>query len=116
MRAPSSPSPEAWASKWATVEPSGPAGSSRPSVSSSTATSTAMAVSSLVTDARGSGVPIGPVDATGAEGDVTPTAAVRTGQRPTPSKGDRRVTAHIPPASDHLGSGNFHEQVGTLVT
>src|SRR5438132_146356 len=55
MRTPSSPRPEAWASRWATVDPSGPAGSSRRRVSSSTPPSTAMAVSTLLTEARGSG-------------------------------------------------------------
>ncbi len=53
-------SPEAWESRWRTVEPGGPAGSSRSIVPSSAATSTARAVTSFVTDAQRSTVSRGP--------------------------------------------------------
>ena len=44
--------PEACASRWRSVEPGGPAGSSRSTIPSSAATSTATAVASFVTDAQ----------------------------------------------------------------
>ena len=50
---PSNGRPEACASRCRTVEPGGPAGSSRSTIPSSTATSTATAVASFVTDAHG---------------------------------------------------------------
>ena len=49
---PSNGRPEAWLSRSRTVEPGGPAGSSRATTSSSTATRTAVADSSFVTEAR----------------------------------------------------------------
>ena len=50
---PSNGRPDACASRWRTVEPGGPAGSSRSTIPSSAATSTASAVASFVTDAHG---------------------------------------------------------------
>ena len=47
--------PDACASRWATVAPGGPAGSSQAVVPSSTATHTAKAVSTFVTDAQANG-------------------------------------------------------------
>ena len=52
-RRPSKGRPEAWASRWRTVAPSGPAGSSREIRPRSTATSTDHATIGLVTDASG---------------------------------------------------------------
>src|SRR6476469_10025823 len=69
--------PEACASRWRRVEPSGPAGSSRSTVPSSTATSTARPVKSFVTDANRSGVSRGRCTPTSPAARVTPAAAVR---------------------------------------
>ena len=49
---PSKGRPEACASRWRSVEPGGPAGSSSETIPSSTATSTATAVASFVTEAQ----------------------------------------------------------------
>src|SRR5438128_10950748 len=69
--------PDACASRWRSVEPSGPAGSSRSTVPSSTATSTARPVNSFVTDAQRSGTSRGPCAPTSVSARVTQAAAVR---------------------------------------
>jgi hypothetical protein len=69
------------------VEPSGPAGASRASVSSSTATQQATATSTLVTEARAKGRSVGPVRATVPAAVVTPAAALVTGQVASASSG-----------------------------
>src|SRR5438067_11409227 len=69
--------PDACASRWRSVEPSGPAASSRSTVPSSIATSTATPVSSFVTEAHGSEASRGPCAPTSAPARVTPAAAVR---------------------------------------
>src|SRR5207248_2821482 len=58
-------------------DPSGPAASSRSTVPSSIATSTATPVSSLVTEAHGSEASCGPYASTSASARVTPAATVR---------------------------------------
>src|SRR5690606_37023183 len=81
---PSGGRPLAWASRWRTVAPSGPpapaTSSSRPTVPSSTATWTAMAASTLLTDASGKAWPVGPWPARRPSGPRTPAATVGTSQ------------------------------------
>ena len=77
--------PEAWASRWATVDPGGPAQSSSESVVSSTATSTARAVHNLVTDAQSWGRSMSPrvpttIGGPSAAAVSTAAAAAPTGQ------------------------------------
>ena len=69
-------SPDACASRWRTVEPGGPAASSRSRTPSSAATSVASAVTSFVTDAQRKTCWRGPCDATSAPPRRTPTATV----------------------------------------
>src|SRR4051812_32183194 len=73
--------PLACASRWRTVAPGGPAGSSSETASSSTATSTAYAVSSLDTDASRNVVLVGPAPASSVpSAAITAAEAVVTGQ------------------------------------
>src|SRR5215211_929176 len=72
---PSNGSPEAWASTWRTVEPGGPAGSSRSTTPSSAATSVARAVAGFVTDAQRNPWLASPCVARTPSGPTTPAAA-----------------------------------------
>src|SRR5581483_4923039 len=72
---PSTGSPEAWASRWRSVAPAGPAGSSRSTVPSSSATRSARPVRSFVTDAHGTSAWRGPCVATTPSACTTPAAA-----------------------------------------
>src|SRR5262245_620388 len=76
----SKPRPEACASRWRTVEPGGPAGSSRSRMPSSAATSTAQAVASLVTEAQRDGRSVGPRSASTPPGPTAATEACDAGQ------------------------------------
>src|SRR5688572_27095566 len=76
----SKPRPDAWASRWRTVEPCGPAGSSRSRIPSSTATSTAQAVASFVIDAHLAGRAVGPRAASTPPGAMAATDACGAGQ------------------------------------
>lgn len=78
-RCSSKASPEVWASRWRTVEPSGPAGSSSSKTPSSTATSAAYEVSSLVTDASGKRWSCGPCPPSTAPSAPRTTAAAACG-------------------------------------
>lgn len=70
-----------WASRWRTVEPGGPAGSSSSTAPSSYAMSAAYAASGLVTEASGKRCPVGPcVPATLPSARTTAAATVGTGQ------------------------------------
>src|SRR5437764_2182123 len=82
--------PDACERRWRSVESSGPAGPSRSTVPSSTATSTASPVRSFVTDAQRSVASRGPCTACSATARVTPAAAVRA---PQPSMVRRASTA-----------------------
>src|SRR5256714_1809943 len=73
---PSTGSPEAWASRWRSVAPGGPAGSSRSTVPSSSATRSASPVRSFVTEAHGSPTSRGPCIAMTWSARATPAAAV----------------------------------------
>src|SRR3546814_10503060 len=83
---PSKGKPEAWASRSRTVAPGGPAASSRTTISSSTAISTALAVRSFVTDASAKRRPPSPTEATRPSRWRHPTAAWATGQLATRSR------------------------------
>src|SRR3954447_14605783 len=72
--------PDAWDSRCRTVEPSGPAGSSRSTTPSSAATSTARAVTSFVTDAQRCTRSVSPRVATTPSARTTPAAACGAGQ------------------------------------
>src|SRR5829696_10371936 len=87
---PSNGRPDAWASRWRTVLPDGPAGWSRASVPSSTATRHAWATSGLVTDASGADQPVSPAVATAPAASTTGAAAWGTGQ---PWRASRAVMA-----------------------
>src|SRR6478672_5982509 len=90
-------SPDACESRCRSVEPGGPASSSRSTVPSSTATSVATPVRSFVTEAQRNGVARGPCVATGPSARVTPAAAVRAPQSSiiasTSTAGDTRCVA-----------------------
>src|SRR5579872_5315593 len=73
-------SPDACASRCRSVEPSGPAGSSRSTVPSSTATSTASPVRSFVTDAHRNTTSRAPCEASVPSRRTTPAAAARAPQ------------------------------------
>ncbi len=131
----SGPSPEAWARRWRTVHPSGPAGSSSASVPSSTATRTARATSSLVTEAQAKRRPRSPtvghhrgggaVTAAHAGRGAPPrrqcrtpveragggNSALRPGPRPTRSS--RRAGARSP--SCRRGSGRWCRRSGRVL-
>src|SRR5262245_9436663 len=103
---PSNDSPEAWASKWRTDEPGGPAASSRSRRPSSTAFSTASAVTSLVTEAhrkersaspRNARTPSGPTTAAAAWSAPQDSMLARTSSRSLVTGRDairRRVIRH----------------------
>jgi len=76
-------SPDACARRWRTVEPGGPAGSSRSTTPSSAATSAARAVRSFVTEAQGNVAARSPVVPASAVASVIPTAAAPTGHSST---------------------------------
>ena len=78
--APSNGSPDACASRWRTVEPGGPAGSSRSTTPSSAATSTASAATGFDTEARRTARAASPRVATTSPARVTPAAANGTSQ------------------------------------
>src|ERR1044071_4034312 len=95
--------PEACASRWRTVEPSGPAASSRSITPSSAATSVANAAAGLVSEAHRSSTSRGPRDAARSPFRRTATAATLAPQpsicRSASTAGDtRRVTRRIVPA------------------
>src|SRR4051794_9672341 len=80
--APSSGSPDAWASRCRTVDPGGPAGSSRSSVPSSAATRQASAVTGFVTDAQPNSPPF-PCTNSVPWAEATPTATWSAGHSST---------------------------------
>src|SRR6476620_6105572 len=73
-------SPEAWASRWRTVDPDGPAASSRSSTPSSAATSTASAVTGFESEASRTARVVSPHIAMFPAALVTPAAANGTSQ------------------------------------
>src|SRR5690625_29476 len=76
----SSATPEAWARRWRTVAPSGPAASSRSTRWRDTATRVAAAVSSLVTDAQGKERRVSPCVSRVPAASVTTTACGKSGR------------------------------------
>ena len=79
---PSKGRPEAWASRWARVEPGGPTASSRSTVPSSQATRQDRETSSLVTEAHAKDRSVCPAAASTPFADTTP-AAPAPGQAAT---------------------------------
>src|SRR5918992_428301 len=100
---PSNGSPEACASRWRTVEPGGPAGSSRSSVPSSAATSIASAVIGFVTEAQRKALVRSPRSARTPSGVSAATATFSAGQRSTSfnpcTAGDTTTAMQIYPPS-----------------
>src|SRR6478735_8340578 len=113
--------PDAWASRWRRVDPGGPAGSSRPTSPRSTATSTASALTSLVTDAHGCATSRDPRSATSPSRSRSATparpaphvsaAASTSRSRTRPERGSQALTGASRPGAidDDLDLLQGHE-------
>src|SRR5438270_13266097 len=104
--------PDACASRCRRVDPSGPAGSSRSTVPSSIATSTARPVSSFVIDAQRSTTPGAPYAPSSVPARTTPAAAVRAPHSSTARSAftagdtramDRRLVPAVSPFAATVG-------------
>src|SRR5919198_2163197 len=106
---PSNGKPDACARRCRTVEPGGPAASSRSSTPSSAATSAASAVTSFVTDAHAYSRPSSPCHARIPSGSTTPAATLSTGQSSTciraSTAGDTRLVRR------QISSGSPYEPI-----
>src|ERR671925_1564724 len=109
-RFPSSGSPDACASRWRTVAPGGPAGSSRSTTPSSAATRTASAVRSFVTDAQAKARSTSPRTAT-SRGLTTATATLAAGHVSTCSRACKTGDTSAPVERRLVSSGSPYEPV-----
>src|SRR6188474_2631519 len=111
--APSNGKPLVCASRCRTVEPGGPAASSRSTTPSSAATSTARAVTGFETEASRTACDTSPCVATWPLGSTTPAAANSTGQssiwRSACTRGD---TSHAMERRNISGTGAYEPIVG----
>src|SRR6266545_4076514 len=106
---PSNGNPDACASRCRTVDPSGPAGSSRSSTPSSAATSVASATASLVIEAHRNSRPSSPRHARTPSGSTTATATFSTGHLSTCVRAS--TAGDTSPVRRHVSSGSPYEPI-----